>query len=199
MLKDELKIILQGKGKSKQEKKYLAIEYEELRQENNELKKEFKKARRSKDFQAMAEINSKLNVELETELRQEVNSTVEIKFRNTSLELDREHLKGMSNPDKYINKLYFNKTVKQIDSLIASGKVKEAKGLIELVEKSDELATDKAKEKDIKNKVEKLKEKLVDESDYDYEDLYDDGGDGDEDTYSVVFTGGGSSISVTVI
>lgn len=201
MLKDELQLLFGQKAKSRQERKYLRIEYEELKEHNNALKKDFKRARSKGDFEAMADITNQLDPALEEELRQEVKGTIKIKFRNTSFELDKGNLKRLKNPDKYVNKLYFNKSLKQIDALIDKGFIKEAGGLIQLLEKSDNLKTDRRKEKEIERKINKLKTKLRGKAIKKGIDSRSSLGEGQEEgkLYDVIFITSGSVLTVTVI
>lgn len=190
MLKEELKDLLSKKSASND--KRVRQEYEEVRSYNKEVTKELKQARKEKDFETIKKLTKERDIELEIELRNEVQNTVRIEFRNTAIEVDRSKVANLKNPDKYINKLYFNRTTKQIQDLIDKGEESQAKGLIKLAEKSlDKLSTDRRKERQVRRELERMKEDV----DWDFEDDEPDEGD----SYDVVYTTSGSVVNVTVI
>jgi len=195
VLKDELKAILKDKGMSKKQQKAARQAYEEIRDSNKELAKELRKAKKSKDFDKMAEILPNIDKNLERELRLEASNKIEVRFRNTSIDVDRSYVSKLKDPDKYVNKLYFNKTFKQVERLIDSGRFGEAKGLLKIAERSKEtLPTDKRKSRQIDEQIERLSEEL-EGLEYDIEDIEAE----EDETYDPIFTSGGSSITVTVI
>lgn len=192
MLKDELLSLFNGKNIPKKQQKAAKIEFQEIRGEHQEIQKQLKAAKKAKDTAKMATLTSKLDLNLERELRLESENKVQVKFRNTELDLDRSHIQKLKNPDKYVNKLYFNKSFKQVDKLIKQGKETEAKGLLKILSRSkDALVTDDKKEREIEKKI----DSYIDDNLWDKNEIEGE----EEELYDALFSSGGSSITVTTI
>lgn len=192
MLKDELLSLFNGKNIPKKQQKAAKIEFQEIRGEHQEIQKQLKAAKKAKDTAKMATLTSKLDLNLERELRLESENKVQVKFRNTELDLDRSHIQKLKNPDKYVNKLYFNKSFKQVDKLIKQGKETEAKGLLKILSRSkDTLVTDDKKEREIEKKI----DSYIDDNLWDKNEIEGE----EEELYDALFSSGGSSITVTTI
>lgn len=192
MLKDELLSLFNGKNIPKKQQKAAKIEFQEIRGEHQEIQKQLKAAKKAKDTAKMAALTSKLDLNLERELRLESENKVQVKFRNTELDLDRSHIQKLKNPDKYVNKLYFNKSFKQVDKLIKQGKETEAKGLLKILSRSkDTLVTDDKKEREIEKKI----DSYIDDNLWDKNEIEGE----EEELYDALFSSGGSSITVTTI
>lgn len=192
MLKDELLSLFNGKNIPKKQQKAAKIEFQEIRGEHQEIQKQLKAAKKAKDTAKMAVLTSKLDLNLERELRLESENKVQVKFRNTELDLDRSHIQKLKNPDKYVNKLYFNKSFKQVDKLIKQGKETEAKGLLKILSRSkDALVTDDKKEREIEKKI----DSYIDDNLWDKNEIEGE----EEELYDALFSSGGSSITVTTI
>lgn len=192
MLKDELLSLFNGKNIPKKQQKAAKIEFREIRGEHQEIQKQLKAAKKAKDTAKMAALTSKLDLNLERELRLESENKVQVKFRNTELDLDRSHIQKLKNPDKYVNKLYFNKSFKQVDKLIKQGKETEAKGLLKILSRSkDALVTDDKKEREIEKKI----DSYIDDNLWDKNEIEGE----EEELYDALFSSGGSSITVTTI
>ncbi len=192
MLKDELLSLFNGKNIPKKQQKAAKIEFQEIRGEHQEIQKQLKAAKKAKDTAKMAALTSKLDLNLERELRLESENKVQVKFRNTELDLDRSHIQKLKNPDKYVNKLYFNKSFKQVDKLIKQGKETEAKGLLKILSRSkDALVTDDKKEREIEKKI----DSYIDDNLWDKNEIEGE----EEELYDALFSSGGSSITVTTI
>lgn len=192
MLKDELLSLFNGKNIPKKQQKAAKIEFQEIRSEHQEIQKQLKAAKKAKDTAKMAALTSKLDLNLERELRLESENKVQVKFRNTELDLDRSHIQKLKNPDKYVNKLYFNKSFKQVDKLIKQGKETEAKGLLKILSRSkDALVTDDKKEREIEKKI----DSYIDDNLWDKNEIEGE----EEELYDALFSSGGSSITVTTI
>jgi len=193
VLKKEIKTILSSK--SKPVSRYQKLEYEAIKEANKEIRKELRKAKREGDRAKYVELIKDLDTDTENELRNEINKTVEFSYRNTSISVKRDYLSKLKDPEKYVNKMYLNKTYKQIEKLTKEGRESEALGLVKLAEKSvNKLKTDKAKVKSYSNKLNKakknLKEKLSAPEEEDEEE---------ETSYNAIFSTSGSIIDITLI
>jgi len=198
VLGKEIKDILSKKASKPN--RFARMAYQELKDSNSEIKKQLRKAKKSGDRKKMLELIDKLEIGAEDELRNEIKGTVEFTFRNTKVSVKRSYLEKLKDPEKYVNKLYLNKTLNQIKRLEAKGKETEASGLIELAWKTnDKIRTDKAKQKSFKAKLRRLNKKVKGKNVKEFNIRRDKEGNEIETEYSIIYSTSGSVIDVTVI
>lgn len=198
MLGKEIKDILSKKASKPN--RFTRMAYQELKDSNSEIKKQLRKAKKSGDRKKMLELIDKLEIGSEDELRNEIKGTIEFTFRNTKVSVKRSYLEKLKDPEKYVNKLYLNKTLNQIKKLESKGKETEAAGLIELAWKTnDKIRTDKAKQKSFKAKLRRLNKKVKGKNVKEFNIRRDKEGNEIETEYSIIYSTSGSVIDVTVI
>lgn len=197
--KKELQSLSKGNRKDVP-KKRLKQAYEEIKEDNKFWRKEFRKARSKGDFGQMARITEKIDSNLEKQLKAELEDKIVFKFRNTEIQVKEDYINKLKDPDKYVNKLYFNKTLRQAKKAIKEGKSKQASGLLELAYKSQKtLQTDLKKERQVSKEISRLNRKLKNEDRINKKQIDKDYNADEATSVDVIYTGSGQIIEALIL
>jgi uncharacterized protein (DUF2147 family) len=198
VLDKEIKLIL-GKPLAKANR-YIRAEYLALKEENNDLKKQLRRAKKSGDRKEIIELTNKIDYSTEAKLKNQVNETVDFNFRNTKVTVKRSYLEKLKDPEKYVNKMYLNKTLNQIKKLEAKGYKTQAAGLVELAWKTnDKLRTDKSKQKAYKEKLKRINKRVEGKDPKEFNIKRKKDGETEQTEYAIIYDTKNATVSVTVI